>query len=366
MNKAPRVAVAGAGYFAQFHLEAWKQLEREGVVELVALADPDDTKSAAAASRHDVPRRFADAAQMLDALAPDLFDIVTPPATHLPLIQLAARRGIACISQKPLAPTYGEAVELVEVAKRAGIELIVHENFRWMPWYREMRRCLDDGMLGTPHTISVRMRPGDGQGPEAYLRRQPYFQIMPRLLIHETAIHYIDSFRFLLGEITHVTARLRRMNPAIAGEDAGYLIFEFSDGATGLFDGNRLNDHVAADPRRTMGEMWLEGSGGVLRVDGDARMWWKPHHAEEHEHTYDRGTATFGGGCCAALQRHVIAHMTRGSAVENCAADYLVNLKVQEAAYESHASGRRIALAGYDPPRTAAPFETKRAATSRA
>jgi len=40
-------------------------------------------------------------------------------------------------------------------------------------------------------------------------------------------------------------------------------------------DGNRLNDHVAANPRRTMGEMWIEGARGVLRLDGDARLWWK-------------------------------------------------------------------------------------------
>ena len=43
---------------------------------------------------------------------------------------------------------------------------------------------------------------------------------------------------------------------------------QLASGATGLFDGNRLNDHVAANPRRTMGEGWLEGSGGVLRLDG--------------------------------------------------------------------------------------------------
>jgi predicted dehydrogenase len=141
----------------------------------------------------------------------------------------------------------------------------------------------------------------------------------------------------------------------ITGEDAGILVFEFSGGATGLFDGNRLNDHVAANPRRTMGEMWLEGSHGVLRLDGDARLWWKPHRGDEREHLYDRGPETFGGGCCGALQRHVVAHLTEGSVVENTIADYLENLRVQEAAYESHATGRRIALAGYDPP--AAPPE---------
>ena len=36
----------------------------------------------------------------------------------------------------------------------------------------------------------------------AYLERQPYFQTMPRFLVHETAIHLVDVFRFLLGEIS--------------------------------------------------------------------------------------------------------------------------------------------------------------------
>ena len=140
--------------------------------------------------------------------------------------------------------------------------LVVHENFRWQPWYREAKRLLDAGALGAPHSIAFRLRPGDGQGPRAYLDRQPYFQQMPRLLVYETAIHFIDTFRFLLGEVAAVTARLRRINPAIEGEDAGYIVFEFERGASGLFDGNRANDHVAADQRRTMGEMWLEGAAG--------------------------------------------------------------------------------------------------------
>ncbi len=43
-----------------------------------------------------------------------------------------------------------------------------------------------------------------------------------------------------------VSARLRRLNPVITGEDAGPVIFEFGSGAHGLFDGNRLSDRAAA------------------------------------------------------------------------------------------------------------------------
>ena len=342
-----RVAGVGAGYFAQFHLAGWKAIPE---VEYVALCDADGAKARAYAERFGIPRVFADAAQMLDAMAPDLFDIVTPAPTHAALVAAAAARKVPAICQKALAPTYAEAVAIVETAERAANLLVVHENIRWSPWYREAKRLIDGGHLGALHSVAFRLRPGDGQGPRAYLDRQPYFQQMPRLLVYETAIHWIDTFRFLMGEVAAVCARLRKMNPVIAGEDAGYIVFEFAGSATGLFDGNRLNDHVASNPRRTMGEMWLEGSAGVLRLDGEARLWWKPHHGAEVEHRYDRGRDdTFSGGACEHLQRHVVRHLRERAPLENTARDYLVNLHVQEAVYRSHAEGRRIALDAFDP-----------------
>jgi predicted dehydrogenase len=333
--KRLRVAGVGAGYFSQFHLQGWRGIAQ---AELVGWCDRD------AAKVKGLPA-FSSMAELVEKTRPDLLDIVTPPETHLELVREAAARGLPVICQKALAPTYAEAVEVVDTAQRGGIPLVVHENFRWQPWYREARRFIQDGRLGRLHGIAFRLRPGDGQGPRAYLDRQPYFQKMARFLVHETAIHWIDTFRFLMGEVSAVSALLRRLNPAIAGEDAGYIVFEFAGGAAGLFDGNRLNDHVASNPRRTMGEMWLEGERGVLRLDGEARLWWKPHGGPEAEHPYDRGPDdAFGGGCCEALQRHVVAHVLQGGPLENTGRDYLANLRVQEAVYRSAAEGRRIAL----------------------
>jgi predicted dehydrogenase len=331
--KRLRVAGVGAGYFSQFHLQGWRAIAE---VELVGWCDRDVSKVKGLPA-------FTSFDALFESAKPDLVDIVTPPDTHLELVKAVAARGIPAICQKPLAPTYAEAVQVVEAAEKAGIQLVVHENFRWQPWYREARRLISEGRLGTLHSVAFRLRPGDGQGPRAYLDRQPYFQRMPRLLVHETAIHWIDTFRFLMGEVTAVTGLLKKINPVIAGEDAAYVLFEFGSGATGLFDGNRLNDHVAANARRTMGEMWLEGGKGVLRLDGDARLWWKPHQAPEAEHRYDRGPDdAFGGGCCRALQQHVVDSLLQGTPLENAAGAYLRNLEIEEAIYRSHAEGRRV------------------------
>jgi len=347
MPKKLKVAAVGAGYFSQFQYQGWRNMD---TVELVALCNRSAAKGEAQAARYGVPKVYGRLDEMLDAEHPDLLDIITTPATYGDYISAAVARGISVICQKPFGRSFSEAVELTAIAEDAGVALIVHENFRWQPWYREARRLMDGGRLGTPHSVAFRLRPGDGQGRDAYLDRQPYFQQMPRLLVYETAIHWIDTFRFLMGEVSAVYARLRKLNPVIAGEDAGYIVFEFESGSSGMFDGNRLNDHVAGNPRRTMGEMWLEGSAGVLRLDGEARLWWKPHHGGETEHIYDKGQSdSFGGGACEWLQRHVVAHLLHGAPLENTAREYLVNLKIQEAVYRSHKDGKRIELAGFDP-----------------
>ena len=62
-------------------------------------------------------------------------------AKHGPEILIrAAARGVHIICQKPLAPTLAESRRIVENAESAGVRFMVHENFRWQPWYREAKR----------------------------------------------------------------------------------------------------------------------------------------------------------------------------------------------------------------------------------
>jgi D-apiose dehydrogenase len=335
-----RVATIGAGYFSRFHHDAWSRIDD---VSLVAVCDRDPAKAAAFAERWSIPATYTDAATMLDRERPDLVDIVTPPATHLGLIRETAKRGLATICQKAFCRSLAEAEEAVAVAEDAGILLVVHENFRFEPWYQEIRRRIEAGAVGEIYQATFRLRPGDGQGPRAYLDRQPYFQRMERFLIHETAIHFIDTFRFLLGdEVDAVLARLRRLNPVIAGEDAGIILFEFASGAWALFDGNRLADHVADNRRLTMGEMLVEGSSGTIRLDGRGRLF---HRAfgdnEEREIAYAWEDVGFAGDSVLRFQRHVVDHLRAGGPLHNGARAYLTNLRIEEAVYASSASGTR-------------------------
>lgn len=341
-----RVVMVGAGYWAQFQVEGW----RDAGAPLVAIANRHLDAAEALAKRYGVPRCYGDVAAMLDAERPTLVDVVLPPVAQAPVVRAALARGIATICQKPFGLDLKEAEAMTAMAEAAGVPLVIHENFRFAPWFRELRRLVDNGFFGRVHGVAFRLRPGDGQGPNAYLDRQPYFQQMPEFLVRETAVHFIDTFRYLMGEVRAVTARLRKLNPVIAGEDSGLIVFEFDDERSGLFDGNRLNEHVAQNLRRTMGEMWLEGAAGVMRLDGDARLWWKPHGGDEVRHAYDDGSGRgVFGGASTALQAHVLAHLRNAAPLENAARDYLHNLHVQTAIYHSHATGIRVPMATFNP-----------------
>jgi predicted dehydrogenase len=342
-----RVAVVGAGFFSQFHLDGWRQIPG---IEIVGLCDPDLPKAQALANRFNIHQVYTSLETMLAQACPDLVDVVTPASSQSALLAvlLPYKRPVIC--QKPFGTRYEQALAFTEAAEALSTDLIIHENFRFMPWHRELKRLIQSDFFGALHSVSFRLRPGDGQGPNAYLDRQPYFQTMPRLLIAETGVHIIDTFRYLMGEVSAVYARLRKINPVIAGEDAGLVCFEFENGSSGLFDGNRLNDHVADNPRRTMGEMWLEGANGVMRLDGFARLWWKPHHGHELEHVYDANIqdASFGAGACGALQRRVVEQLALSRPIENTARSYLRNLLVQEAIYASDQTGQRIDMKNFE------------------
>ncbi len=331
----------GAGYFSRFHYDAWSRIPE---VEISAICDLDDLRLSERADEFGIRKRYNDYCEMLEKERPDFVDIITPPPTHLNLVGIAAEMGIIAICQKPLAPTFDEAKAIVETTESGGIRFAVHENWRFQPWYREIKRLLDRGAIGKVHSVYFRSRMGDGWGEDAYLDRQPYFREYPRLLVYENGVHFIDTFRYLFGEITSVYSKMRKLNPVIAGEDRCVIVLEFDGEVEGIWDANRYNESNRENPRYTFGECLVEGLGGGIRLYSDATLTVQKLGERETPHEYQHEDRGFAGDCAYHFQRHFVDRLIDGQPFETNGHSYLATLAVQEAVYESASTGQVVRL----------------------
>ncbi|MDO6518251.1 Gfo/Idh/MocA family protein [Zobellia uliginosa] len=333
MTKLKGVCI-GAGYFSQFHFDAWQRIPN---VEIAAICDQQLAKAQTVCDTYGFKEAYDDVATMFETEKPDFVDIITPPETHLELCKLAIAHGIDIICQKPLAPTYGESVQIAEMVKSSGVRMMVHENFRFMPWYREIKKLLEQNTIGEKiQTIQLRMRMGDGWQDDAYMNRQPYFRKMERLLIYETGIHFIDVFSFLGGNIKSVYAKLRTLNPNIKGEDFAWVNFDFENGTLGFLDASRYNENTAEDPRLTFGTVLIDGPKGSIRLYDDGTITVQPLGKEETKHDYHFENKNFSGDCVFATQSHFIDRLRDNRPFETEVSKYLRNIEVQDAIYRSN------------------------------
>ncbi|PKA97765.1 putative dehydrogenase [Flavobacteriaceae bacterium MAR_2009_75] len=341
MKKLRGVCI-GAGYFSQFHFEAWQRMKN---VEIVGVCDTEVNRAENICKQYGFKKAYSDVTKMFANEKVDFVDIITPPSTHKVLCQLAIDHGIHIICQKPLAPTYEESRLIADTIENSKIRMMVHENFRFQPWHREIKKLLNNHTVGDELlTINLRMRMGDGWQTDAYMNRQPYFREMERLLIYETGIHFIDVFRYLFGELKQVYSILKTLNHNIKGEDFAWVQFEFNNGALGFLDANRYNESTAENPRLTFGTLLIEGNEGSIRLYEDGKITIQNLGEKERLHNYTFEKKNFSGDCVYATQMHFIECLSTGNSFETEVSGYLKNIVIQEAIYKSNTMNAPIPI----------------------
>lgn len=302
-------------------------------VQIVAACDLRIERARAVAGR-----AYSSAEEMIGAEDLDFVDVVTQADEHPEAVARAAARQLAVICQKPLASDWKTACSMVEVAEKHGIRLMVHDNWRWQPWYRAAKDLLLRGEIGAPIAYGFRCRKSDGLGDRPY-PGQEYFRDLRRFTVDEVLVHHIDTARFLFGGIAAVYAEARTLNRRIRGEDQAILTLLHDDGMLGWIDGNRYADHDESGP--SLDDARIEGDRGTIRISPTGDLWSgrRKVWANDQPQGY-RGDSVY------AAQAHFIECLTTGRPFESEAREYLrKTYAVVEAAYLSIASHRRVETA---------------------
>src|SRR5438477_6089390 len=253
-----RIGCVGAGFIMRdCHLVAY----RHAGFNPVAIASRDPAHARAVAELHGIPRCHPTVAELLADKSIEVLDIAVPPDVQPAIIREAVAhadhiRGI--LMQKPLAMSYGEAKECVELCTRAGITLAVNQNMRYDQSVRAMKDLLSRGMLGDPVLATIEMR--------AIPHWMPWSQGLPSLSTFIMSIHHLDTFRYSFGTPDRVLASTRPDPRTAFPHDDGINLY-----VLGYADGRRAAawDDVWTGPAREGAEgdisiRWrVEGTDGL-------------------------------------------------------------------------------------------------------
>jgi predicted dehydrogenase len=331
-----RGVTVGCGFFSRIQMESWQRVTG---AQMVAACDLDAARSEAFARDFGL-KAYTSLDAMLDKERPDFVDIATRPSTHVALVEQMAARRLPVLCQKPMAETWEDARRITEIAHRAGIRLMLNENWRWQAWYRKISGTIRAGKIGRPFYYSMQTRNPDGMGGAPY-PNQPYFKDMPRLLLIETVVHHLDTARFLMGDIEEVYCQTEKLNPIIRAEDFVLILLLHKSGVRGVIDGNRASRPDEPGPAMEIAR--FEGFENVIRLRhsgdvflGDTRIF------------SAQGVPGYRGDSCRATQQHFVDCLFSGDEFETEAGDYLKRtVAVVESCYRSAAENRPVKVAEF-------------------
>jgi predicted dehydrogenase/nucleoside-diphosphate-sugar epimerase len=150
-ENSPRIGIIGCGAAAKrYYLPALKR--HEGIIEGLYLVDKNRTQAESLANDLGGGIVHADYREILGKI--DGAVILLPHSLHAGVAGEFLNAGIPVLCEKPLAETKADAHALVEAAKRTGMALCVNNTRRMFPSFKEVKRLIAGGAIGTVQSIS--------------------------------------------------------------------------------------------------------------------------------------------------------------------------------------------------------------------
>lgn len=194
--------------------------------------------------------------------------LLTPPDTHLALVEQAARAGKAVIVEKPLDLNVTRARSAIQACERAGTPLAVVHQYRFRLAVPRLKALLEAATLGPLHGIEVRV---------PWWRAQSYYDEPGRGtfardgggVMMTQAIHVLDLALYLCGPAHVVAARTRTSAVhRMEAEDLAVALLEWDCGAVGT-----LLASTACRPGFT-DSILIAGRDGTVMLEGERLRYW--------------------------------------------------------------------------------------------
>lgn len=318
------IAIIGAGGISRAHVTAARN--SGGTVKVVGVVDPAEQARRAVVDLTG-SKGFTSVEEFLASesmrRSTDAVLVCTPPNQRVQIVKLVLSRGLHVMVEKPLASTARDALALVELAgKHPNLVCAVGYCHRFTPAVNEIRKCINDGSLGTILRFENTFACWFPAMKEKWFSDP---QISGGGSFLDTGCHSLDLYRYLLGEAKVVAATVQH-EWAGRGEST----------ATVLLRGTTHKTTAAViqsgwlEPARFV--VTVVGTKGLLSYDYEkpTELHYKPSEGnpdtlpvETHEVRFDRQLLAFADAVRNAGKTEQMARFVDGAVVANLVEDAL-------------------------------------------
>ncbi len=176
---------------------------------LVAVMRRDELKVKDFAQRHNVPKWYINADDLINDPEINAIYVATPPHKHKEYTIKALEAGKSVYVEKPMALNFHEAQEMVNVSKKTGIPLFVAYYRRWFPYFLKIKELLDSKILGEILTVNL-LNVLPARKDDFDLNKPPW-HLVPKIsgggYFFDLACHQLDILDFLLGPVENVSGQ---------------------------------------------------------------------------------------------------------------------------------------------------------------
>jgi UDP-N-acetyl-2-amino-2-deoxyglucuronate dehydrogenase len=271
-----------AGGIAKTHIDALARLPEARLIAMCDLnADAGEKRATEAGARF-----FSDHRALLREAKPDIAIITTPHPFHPTIAADCFAAGAHVLTEKPIAISIADAEAMIAASEAAGRILAVNFQQRFRPVIEHARAFIASGELGELLRVLV---------VEPWYRPAAYFKSATWRgtwrgegggILMNQAPHTLDLMCHLAGSPARVMGWVRTFKHAIEVEDSAQAMFEFPNGALGVFQANTVD---AGGAQR----LEITGDKASLALTGDALTITRfaPSHSEHRAHATEMFSA---------------------------------------------------------------------------
>lgn len=278
-----RLASVGTGRWSRVLAHA---IGRGTAIDLVSCFSRDESKRHAFQEEFDIPRSAQSYEELLADPEVEGIVLATPNDTHRELIVQALEAGKALYTEKPIAGTLEDGLAIAAAAEATGRVLAVGHSARRLGGSREMKRWLDEGLVGQVSLAEANF--SNERGLELTADTWRATTKSPGGAMVQLGIHHADNLQYLLGPVASVSCHSRHLVSKADIPDAVMAICEFESGALGYIGAGWASPSVYS--------INLQGTKANLRYDLDFKHWAEGHvvdeytvlHSQNHEESYGK------------------------------------------------------------------------------